>query len=94
MKAHEILQQAAYTMQERGTQNGYDSQEERSAAEVARLFNAKTGYNLTETDAWEFLICLKEVRLKRQISNGSDMSDTLTDLVAYRALHAESLLSE
>ena len=89
MKAHDFLQRSNETMSERGTQNGYDSQEERSASAIAALFNAKTGHNLSEADAWSFLICLKEVRLRRQLLNGSDPTDTLIDLVSYQALLAE-----
>lgn len=91
MKAHDFLQRSNETMSERGSQNGYDSQEERSAAAIAALFNAKTGHNLSEADAWSFLICLKEVRLRRQLLNGSDPTDTLIDLVSYQALLAECM---
>lgn len=91
MKAHELLQQSAYTLNQRGEQNGYDKAEERSAAAIASLFNAKTGRDLTEAEAWQFLICLKEVRLMRQVVNGSDTSDTLIDLISYQALLAECL---
>lgn len=89
MKANEILEAVAATITQRGAQNGYDKKEERSAAEIARLFNAKTGYTLSEADAWQFMICLKEVRLRRQLGNGSDPTDTLIDLVSYQALLAE-----
>ncbi len=91
MKAYEFLQRSCETMTERGNQNGYDNQEERSAAAIAALFNAKTGHNLSEADAWSFLICLKEVRLRRQLLNGSDPTDTLIDLVSYQALLAECM---
>lgn len=91
MKAHELLQQSAYTLTQRGDQNGYDKAEERSAAAIVALFNAKTGRDLTEAEAWQFLICLKEVRLMRQVVNGSDTSDTLIDLISYHALLAECL---
>lgn len=89
MKAHELLQESAYTLAKRGEQNGYDKKEERSAADIAALFNLKTGHNLTEADAWQFMVCLKEVRLKRQLENGGDTTDTLIDLISYTALHAE-----
>lgn len=92
MKAHELLQESAYTLAQRGEQNGYDKKEERSAADVARLFNAKTGHNLTEADAWQLMICLKEVRLKRQQENGGDTKDTMIDLIYYNALLAECLM--
>lgn len=91
MKANEILEAVGVTITQRGAQNGYDKKEERSAAEIARLFNTKTGYTLSEADAWQFMICLKEVRLIRQLHNNGDILDTLTDLVAYNTLMAECL---
>lgn len=94
MKAHELLQQSAYTLTQRGEQNGYDKKEERSAAEIAALFNLKTGHSLTEADAWRFMICLKEVRLKRQLENGGDTKDSMIDLISYQALLAECLTGE
>lgn len=91
MKANEILEAVAATITQRGEQNGYDKKEERSAADIARLFNEKTGHSLTEAGAWEFLRSLKEVRLRRQIINGSDPTDTLIDLIGYTVLLAECL---
>lgn len=91
MKAPDLLSSAAATMTQRGAQNGYDKKDERSAADIAALFNMKTGYSLTEADVWQLLVCLKEVRLRRQVANGGDISDTLTDLIAYQALLAECL---
>lgn len=92
MNVYQILDASKSTLSQRGAENGYDQQEERSAADVAALFNQKTGHNLTEADAWQFLICLKEVRLKKQLLNGSDPSDTLVDLISYNGLLAECLL--
>lgn len=89
MKANEILDAVAATLAQRGQQNGYDQAEERSAAEIVRLFNQKTGRDLSEREAWEFLRCLKEVRLRRQLENGSDPTDTLVDLVGYTVLLSE-----
>lgn len=94
MKAHDLLQESAYTLSQRGEQNGYDKKEERSAADIAALFNAKTGHDISEADAWQFMICLKEVRLKRQQENGGDIKDTMIDLISYQALLAECLLNE
>jgi hypothetical protein len=94
MRAQELLQAATDTQSQRGNQYGYDKKEERSAADIAALFNLKTGHNLTEADAWQFMVCLKEVRLKRQLENGGDTTDTLIDLISYTALHAESLTRE
>ncbi len=94
MKANEILEAVAATITQRGAQNGYDKKEERSAAEVARLFNAKHGLRLDESDVWETLRCLKEVRLSRQLENGSDPTDTLIDLIGYTVLLAECLTEQ
>lgn len=91
MKAHVILETVAKTLTQRGTANGYDKQEERSAAEVARILNAKYGKNMTDVDVWKMLIALKEARLNRQLANGSDPTDTLIDLIGYTALLAECL---
>lgn len=91
MKAHEILEQASATLKQRGEQNGYDKKEERNMAEIVRLFNQKADSNLNEAAGWQFMICLKEVRLTRQLENGGDINDTLVDLISYTALLAESL---
>lgn len=92
MKANEILEAVAATITQRGAENGYDKKEERSAAEVARLFNEKAGGPcLDESDIWEVLRCLKEVRLNAQLANGSDPTDTLIDLIGYTVLLAECL---
>lgn len=91
MKAHDALQAALATLDLRGKQNGYDDKGERSAADMANLFNWHTDKSLSEEDAWRFMICLKEVRLKRQRENGGDISDTLIDLICYTALLAECI---
>lgn len=91
MKAHEILAKASETITQRGTENGYDQEEERSAAAIAQLLNAKYGYSEKEEWVWRTLICLKEVRLQRQLENGTDPTDTLIDLIGYTALLAECL---
>jgi len=91
MKAHVILETVAKTLTQRGTSNGYDKQEERSAAEVARILNAKYGASMTDVDVWRMLIALKEARLNRQLANSSDPTDTLIDLIGYTVLLAECL---
>jgi len=91
MKAHELLEQTAATLKQRGTENGYDRKEERSMDEIVQLFYARTGEELSPSAGWQFMICLKEVRLKRQLENGGDMADTLIDLISYTALMAECL---
>lgn len=86
MKAHEYCKNAATTMEQRGKENGYDNaKEERSAKQIAAVFNALTGRDLTEQEAWTFLICLKLVRQHRK-----HQEDNIVDLVAYAALLGES----
>lgn len=94
MKANDILLKVHDTIIQRGKDNGYDQKEERSAAEIARLLNAKSGFTsgvFREQDVWEMLRTLKEVRLERQLTNGSDPTDTLIDLIGYTVLLAECL---
>lgn len=85
MKAFEYCKNAATTMEQRGKENGYDSKEERSAKQIAAVFNALTGRDLTEQEAWVFMICLKLVRQTRK-----HQEDNIVDLVAYAALLGES----
>lgn len=86
MKAFEYCKNAATTMEQRGKENGYDNaKEERSAKQIAAVFNALTGRDLTEQEAWTFLICLKLVRQHRK-----HQEDNIVDLIAYAALLGES----
>lgn len=89
MKAYEYCKNAATTMGQRGKENGYDTaKEERSAKQIAAVFNALTGRDLTEQEAWAFLICLKLVRQHRK-----HQEDNIVDLVAYAALLGESYMT-
>lgn len=89
MKAYEYCKNAATTMEQRGKENGYDgAKEERVAGQVAAVFNALTGRDLTEQEAWTFLICLKLVRQHRK-----HKEDNIVDLVAYAALLGESYMT-
>ena len=58
---------------------------ERTAEQIAKVFNAITGHTLTETDAWTFLLVLKLVRSR----NGKYNRDDYVDLSAYSALMGE-----
>lgn len=90
MKAYEYCKNAATTMEQRGKENGYDgAKEERSAKQIAAVFNALTGRDLTEQEAWTFMICLKLVRQHRK-----HHEDNIVDLVAYAALLGESYNDE
>lgn len=93
-KATDLLRLAAETIEQRGKQNGYDKKEEKSAPKIAAIYNAKKGENLTPLDVWDLLICLKEARLEAILSNKSDPTDTLIDLISYNALKAEQILTE
>lgn len=93
-KATDLLRLAAETIEQRGKQNGYDKKEEKSAPKIAAIYNAKKGANLTPLDVWDLLICLKEARLEAILSNNSDPTDTLIDLISYNALKAEQILTE
>lgn len=89
MRAYEYCKNAATTMEQRGKENGYDgAKEERIAGQVAAVFNALTGRDLTEQEAWTFLICLKLVRQHRK-----HKEDNIVDLVAYAALLGESYMT-
>lgn len=89
MKAYEYCKNAATTMEQRGRENGYDNaKEERSAKQIAAVFNALTGRDLSEQEAWTFLICLKLVRQQRK-----HQEDNIVDLVAYAALLGESYMT-
>ncbi|HIF0451608.1 TPA: DUF6378 domain-containing protein [Escherichia coli] len=93
-KAADLLRLAAETIEQRGKQNGYDKKEEKSAPKIATIYNAKKGADLTPLDVWDLLICLKEARLEAILSNKSDPTDTLIDLISYNALKAEQILTE
>lgn len=93
-KATDLLRLAAETIEQRGKQNGYDKKEEKSAPKIAAIYNAKKGADLTPLDVWDLLICLKEARLEAILSNNSDPTDTLIDLISYNALKAEQILTE
>lgn len=84
MKPDDFLKEALKTIATRGTDNGYDAGEERSAAQVASVFNALTGKELTERDVWLVMVCLKLVRNQRK-----HRTDNVVDLIGYSALWGE-----
>lgn len=89
--APDLLQQAAQLLAERGQQ--YDkSGNERSAAKIVAAFNTITGRDLTPGEGWLFLTLLKAVRF---YSNTEiPHRDSLEDMIAYAALHAEEYLND
>jgi hypothetical protein len=58
---------------------------ERTAGKIAKVFNAITGHDLTEEDAWLFLLVLKIVRSR----SGKYSRDDYVDMSAYSALLGE-----
>lgn len=100
MHVIDILDTVGATLNQRGKDNGYDTggndvdeskAEERSAAEIARIYTALSGQEMSTANAWLFLMSLKLARLKSQLVQGKDVSDTVIDLVAYSGLYGEEI---
>lgn len=89
MQPKDFLKEAISTVDQRGTDNGYDTGQERSAAKVAAVYNAITGQVVTEADVWTMLICLKLVRNRRRYKK-----DNIVDLAGYAGLLGECLEAE
>ena len=89
--APELLNQTAQLLAERGKQ--YDkSGEERSAAAIVNAFNAITKRDLTPGEGWLFMVLLKAVRFYSNTE--TPHRDSLEDMIAYAALHAEEYLND
>jgi vancomycin resistance protein YoaR len=89
--APDLLQQAGQLLAERGQQ--YDkSGNERSAAKIVAAFNTITGRDLTPGEGWLFLTLLKAVRFYSNTE--TPHRDSLEDMIAYAALHAEEYLND
>lgn len=80
-----LLIQAADTIQTRGEERDQPGGE-RSMARAIAMFNALKGTNLSETDGWDFMECLKMSRAQ----GGAYRADDYTDRIGYAALAAES----
>lgn len=79
-----FLNEASRTMEQRAKLR--DSEEgERTAAQIAKVFNVITGHELSESDAWMFLLVLKIVRSR----NGKYNRDDYVDMAAYAGLLGE-----
>lgn len=85
MTAADYLDLAKATIAQRGTENGYDKDEERSAPRIAALFESLTGRHLSEADVLKVLICLKLVR-----NENKPRQDNVVDLIGYAALLGET----
>ena len=89
--APDLLKQAAQLLTERGQQ--YDkSGNERSAAKIVAAFNTVTGRDLTPGEGWLFMVLLKAVRFYSNTE--TPHRDSLEDMIAYAALHAEEYLND
>jgi len=82
--AHSFLDEASNTMKQRAALRDAEGGE-RTAAKIAEVFNAITGHNINEADAWMFLVVLKIVRSR----NGKYNRDDYVDLAAYAGLLGE-----
>lgn len=87
MKAHEILEDCKQVLIERGKQRDKPNGE-RSMNLCVRLFQLRTGVELSEQQGWLFMECLKQARE----ANGTvDNPDDITDQINYLALRLESM---
>lgn len=82
---HDFIKEAGDIINQRGTDNGYDKGQERSAAQIAAVFNALARRDLTEHEVWLLQICVKLVR-----NQSKRRDDNIVDLIGYAALMGES----
>ena len=68
----------------------YDKEQERSASNVAKIFNILRDKNLTEADVFLILQILKQVRYCQNFD--SPHEDSLLDNVSYASLFAEAVM--
>lgn len=65
---------------------GYDNNQERSAARIAAMFSALKRREFSAMDVWDLLMCLKLVR-----AQDTKKIDSRADLTCYAALSAEEM---
>ncbi len=88
--APQLLNKAAQHMSNRAAT--YDApQGERSMGKIVGAFNLITGRDLTESEGWLLMACLKMVRDRQRVG---PHQDSIEDLVAYASLYGESRLAE
>ena len=86
--ASNFLEDGVNILSERGkTYDADDQQQERSMAKVVKVFAIITGKELTETEGWEFMACLKQVRA---FQKKGFHEDSWQDFINYAALGAEA----
>ena len=89
--APDVLAAAAKHMADRAATYDKPDGGERSMDATVRAFNAVSGKNLSESEGWLLLACLKAVRLFQRPGYHEDSGQ---DLCAYTALLAESKSKE
>jgi hypothetical protein len=82
--AHGFLEEASQAMKQRAALRDAEDGE-RTAAQIAKVFNAITGHEISEADAWMFLLVMKIVRSR----NGKYHRDDYVDGSSYFALLGE-----
>jgi hypothetical protein len=82
-QAGDILFQARQAINDRASER--DVEAERSMKRAVAIFNAYSGRDLTETDGWMFMLCLKMARSK----SGAFQKDDYIDMCGYAALAGE-----
>jgi hypothetical protein len=87
--AEQLVQDALEIMRERGATRD-KPQGERAMAATVKAFNAVTGRDLSETEGWKFMMCLKLGRA----AQGKFHADDYHDLIGYSALTAECAFRE
>lgn len=91
MTANDILQQAAATLTQRGTQYDSTSAHERSADIALEIYTALFGpAAISKRHIWYVLIAVKFARL-RTATSPAVTHDTIIDLINYIALLGEEL---
>ena len=87
--AASILQQAKDCLVNRGVERDKPNGE-RSMQSTVEAFNALTGYSLSESAGWLFMLCLKAARAE----GGCFKADDYVDGAAYFALYGEAAAKE
>ena len=89
LTAPALLDAAAKHMRDRATT--YDKPEgERSMGRTVAMFNAATGRDLSESEGWLLMGCLKIIR---DLSRPEAHQDSVEDSIAYAALRGEARMA-
>ena len=89
--AEAFLEKGKQIMEQRGKENGYDFNKERSFKKTSEAFNAITGKGITPAEVCLLLAIVKDVRQWQQPRYHQDSAE---DAVNYHALKAEELVKQ